>query len=139
MAEVMAIAGIAAAGVQLALRLYEIGSTVVNAEEDVKYVAAHIKMYSAVLKILAGCLEENSALICKDSQGLLTQLHDESHQLFKELEEHLPRDEGIMKNFKWPFERPRVIFLVREIESLKTTANLALSVLLLAKKTKTYM
>jgi len=154
MAELGALAsivGIAAAGAQISMTLYKLGSTVGSAKRDVNKVAASIATFCSVLQQLASTLEKaRSARFSISAIGTTQEILDRCQELFSEIEEVVKKLEtgeqggkspkqasiGHVARVKWVFQRVKVQRLQAELESMKLTLTLMLITLNLAEKIK---
>jgi hypothetical protein len=150
MAELGAIAsivGIAAAGAQLSMALFEFGSTVGSARSEVNQIATEISQFCAVLKQLHSTLTKAKARRYSISAIATTQdILERCQEIFREIEDivqplqksagkskELPVD--VVARVKWTFKRSKVQVLQKTLESSKNTLQLMLLVLDLAQKT----
>jgi len=152
MAEIGAIAsivGVAGAGAQLSLVLFEFASIVGSARVEVERVGMEISQFCAVLTQLRSTLKKARARRFSVSAISTTQdILERCQQVFKEIEDivvPLQRGTGnpketstdLMARVKWTFKRSKVQILQKTLESSKNTLQLMLQVLDLAQKTAT--
>jgi hypothetical protein len=150
MAELGAIAsivGIAAAGAELSMVLFEFGSTVGSARTEVNQIATEISQFCAVLKQLHSTLTKAKARRYSISAIATTQdILERCQVIFKDIEDivhPLQKSAGKSKEpavdmiarVKWTFKRSKVQVLQKTLESSKNTLQLMLLVLDLAQKT----
>ncbi len=144
MAEVGLVAsllGIASFGVQLSTSLYRFGSNVTNAREQTDYIARHVTLYSDVLELLAQRIDDDEPIHSHKALNLVDEIYDQSYDLFDKIEDLLPdrRDKiNFVQKIKWNFKKIKVDLLVAEIEYLKSTVNLLVSILYAGKKIRSY-
>ncbi|PMD62026.1 uncharacterized protein K444DRAFT_485157, partial [Hyaloscypha bicolor E] len=150
MAELGAIAsivGIAAAGAQLSMALFEFGSTVGSARSEVNQIAIEISQFSPVLKQLHSTLTKAKARRYSISAIATTQeILKRCQEIFREIEDivqPLQKSAGkskeppvdVVARVKWTFKRSKVQVLQKTLESSKSTLQLMLLVLDIGRKT----
>jgi hypothetical protein len=144
MAEIAAsIIGISSFSIKLTLTLYEFSSTTASARQETERIAKHLSLYSNVLELLAERLELDAPIISEGAIGLCEELYDQSEQVFKQAKALIPRkdprdDLGFMQKITWNFKKAKVDRLVRELECLKNTANLLVTVIFTGKRIRSY-
>lgn len=135
-----AVAGVAIAGVQLSHFLYDLYSKVRAGREEIQDVANNVSL-------LAMVLEELDSVLCDDEVHYRPQLREAAQSIalrcasiFKDIQKHTGTDrdlkgEKIFEKVAWYFKRERVKPLRSSLESLKSTLNILLHVVQLAKNT----
>ena len=135
-----AVAGVAIAGVQLSNFLYDLYSKVRTGREEIQDVANNVSL-------LAMVLEELDGVLCDDEVDYRPQLREAAQSItlrcasiFKDIQKHTGTDrdlkgEKIYERVAWYFKRERVKPLRSSLESLKSTLNILLHVVQLAKNT----
>lgn len=135
-----AVAGVAIAGVQLSSFLYDLYSKVRTGREEIQDVANNVSL-------LAMVLEELDGVLCDDEVQYRPQLREAAQSIalrcasiFKDIQKHTGTDrelkgEKIYERVVWYFKRERVNPLRSSLESLKSTLNILLHVVQLAKNT----
>lgn len=135
-----AVAGVAIAGVQLSNFLYDLYSKVRTGREEIQDVANNVSL-------LAMVLEELDGVLCDDEVQYRPQLREAAQSIalrcasiFKDIQKHTGTDrelkgEKIYERVVWYFKRERVNPLRSSLESLKSTLNILLHVVQLAKNT----
>lgn len=136
-----AVAGVATAGVQLSRTLYDLYSTFTTSGQEVQDVAHNVSL-------LAMVLEELHDVLCDDGSNFRPQMREAAQSIvrrcasiFEDIRKHTGAD-GNLKGKKpheklaWYFKRERVKPLRSSLESLKSTLNILLHVVQLAKSTK---
>ncbi|KAH8767819.1 hypothetical protein BGZ57DRAFT_899341 [Hyaloscypha finlandica] len=123
MAELGAIAsivGIAAAGAQLSMALFEFGSTVGSARSEVNQIATEISQFCAVLKQLHSTLTKAKARrysisaiattqdILKRCQEIFREIEDIVQPLQKSAEKSKAPPVDVVARVKWTFKRSKV-------------------------------
>ena len=136
-----AVAGVATAGVQLSKTLYDLCATVKTSRQEIEDVANNVAL-------LAMVLEELDGVLCDDVLDYRPQLREAAQSIvlrcagiFKDIRKHTGEDQDLKgKSFPeklaWYFKRERVKPLRSSLESLKSTLNILLNVIQLAKRTK---
>jgi hypothetical protein len=144
MAEIVAsIIGISTFGVKLTLRLYEFGSTTSSAKQETDRIAKHVTLYSNVLEILAERLEADAPLISEAAIDLAEELYDQSDELFRRIKALLPRKDAqdkmpFLQKVAWNFRKTKVDMLIGELQYLKSTVHLLVTVIFTGKRVRAY-
>lgn len=136
---------LAGAGIQLAKTLYEYLECVKGAHKQVKAIATEVRLTSSVLEHLGALLKENDAeKLCSESivsdaqaafngcEDAFLQINDEFKLLIKPREEG-KRNVSVSAKWIWPFKKVKLETLQANLERLKTTLLLMLSVLSYAR------
>lgn len=136
-----AVAGIATAGAQLSKALYDLYSTVRTSGQEIQDVAHNVSL-------LAMVLEELDDVLCDDVSNFRPQLLEAAKlivlrcaSIFEDIRKHTGADANLKgkkpyEKLAWYFKRERVKPLRSSLESLKSTLNILLHVVQLAKSTK---
>lgn len=136
-----AVAGIATAGAQLSKALYDLYSTVRTSGQEIQDVAHNVSL-------LAMVLEELDDVLCDDGSNFRPQLLEAAKlivlrcaRVFEDIRKHTGADTNLKgkkpyEKLAWYFKRERVKPLRSSLESLKSTLNILLHVVQLAKSTK---
>ncbi|MCJ1301352.1 hypothetical protein MMC08_004151 [Hypocenomyce scalaris] len=147
MAEVGLIAsviGIAGTGAKLSVTLYTLAETVNSADKSIKDVARDVSITSSVLGQLAAILEQDKqAKISKDDALKTT---DDAvrgcSEVFSEIDAMLKKSvsntnagktKAVLEKLKWAFIQPKMELLRSNLERLKSSLLLLLSVLAYAR------
>lgn len=147
MAEVSLIAsviGIAGAGAKLTVTLYTLAETVNSADKSIRDVARDVSITSSVLSQLASILEQDKkAKISKDDA---IKTADEAvrgcSDVFTEIDTALEKSitninagkaKAALEKMKWVFNEPKMELLRSNLESMKSSLLLLLSVLSYAR------
>ena len=129
MAELAAAAGIiglTSFAHRIVRSLYETGSTFAAASKRTKRIARNIKNFADVLDMLNDIIEEDESLMSKKAYMHVSDIIDQSCELFDEIDRCLPSPRALREDLKlgeklkWVFTKSMVEGHVREIESLKT-------------------
>ena len=144
MAEIAAsIIGISSFGVRLTLELYNFGATTASAKQQTDRIAKHVTLYSNVLELLAERVKEDAPMISEVAIDLVEELYDQSEEIFERIRALLPRGDpgdelSFMQKIKWNFKKPKVDLLVGELEYLKGTVQLLVTVIYTGKTFRSY-
>ena len=134
------VAGVAAAGVQLSKCLYDLYATVRATEKEIQDIANNVSLLSIVL-------EELDTVLCQDELHYKPQLRTAAQaivlrcaSIFLDIKKHTGADTGskgrkFTEKAAWFFRKERVKPLRISLESLKSTLNILLHVVQLAKTT----
>jgi hypothetical protein len=137
---------VAGAGVQLAKTLYEFIECVKSAHKHVKAIAVEVGLTSSVLEHLGTLLKEHhgeglcSPVIVTDARAAFKGCEDAFREIddaFKPLMRSLPNGEksiSISGRWAWPFRKGKLETLQANLERLKTTLLLMLSVVSYARE-----
>ncbi|KAJ9604052.1 hypothetical protein H2200_011575 [Cladophialophora chaetospira] len=143
MAEAAAIAsivGIASFGIQLTQTLYNFGSNVSTAREDANYIARHVDLYANVLDILTERIDDEDPILSDAAFDLVDELKYQSIELFNKIEQSLPspkegrNDISFLQRMKWNFTKSRVALLVGELDYLRSTVHLLVTIIFTGRK-----
>ena len=134
------VAGVASAGVHLSKCLYDIYSTVKSSAKEIQDIANNISLLSVVL-------EELDGVLCQDEMHYKPELQQAAQAIvlrcatiFSDIRKHTGTGKGqkgkkFTEKAAWFFKRERVKPLRVSLESLKSTLNILLHVIQLAKTT----
>lgn len=143
MAEIAAsIIGISNFGIKLTQTLYEFGANAASAKEHTDYIARHVNLYASTLDLLADRLEDeaNDSLMSNRAFDLVKELYEQSLELFTKIKKMLPkrRDEkddlSFLQKIGWNFKKSAIDCLICEINYLKSTVTLIVTILFTGKK-----
>jgi hypothetical protein len=133
--------GISSFGIKLTTTLYSFASTASSARKQTDFIARHIKLYSEVLDLLGQRIEDEEPIHSDKALRLVDEICEQSYFLFGKIEDLLPDSNdsiSLLQKIKWNFKKPKADWLVSELEYLKSTVNLLISVLYAGKKIRTY-
>ncbi|KAI1608204.1 hypothetical protein EDD37DRAFT_185959 [Exophiala viscosa] len=139
-AAVASILGIASFGIQLTQTLYTFGCNVSSAREETNYIARHVDLYSNVLDILTDRLEDDEPILSGAAFDLIDELQYQSQELFKKIEHSLPNpkdgkdDISFLQKVKWNFTKSRVALLVGELDYLRSTVHLLVTIIFTGRR-----
>jgi hypothetical protein len=143
MAEAAAVAtvvGIASFGIQLTKILYDFGSTVSGAREETSYIARHVDLYANVLDILTERIDDEEPILTDAALDLIEELHFQSNELFAKIQDLLPGakasndDVSFLERVKWNFRKSKVALLVGELDYLRSTVHLLVTIVFTGRK-----
>ena len=137
------IAGIATLAGQLSKSLFQICRDVKEAEKDISDVANNVQLLEAVLDELKNVFQQDQYTPAPVYRPKLVKCANEicgrCKQIFQDVEEatgiqsrRTPKPTLIAK-LKWCFEKSRVNLLQSSLESLKSTLNILLQLITVAK------
>lgn len=143
MADITAsIIGIASFGIKITRTLYQFGADFSGAREETSYIARHVDLYSSALEVLSDRIKQKEAILSRKAYDLVKELTAQSHQLFNKIRDLIPRrgrdDPTFWEKVKWNFRKPKANLLVAELEHLKSTVLLLVSVMFAGKKIRSY-
>jgi hypothetical protein len=144
MVEVAAsIIGISTFGIKLTLTLYEFGSTTSSAKQQTDHIAKHVTLYSNVLELRAERLESDAPIISDVAIDLVEELYDQSDELFNKIRALIPRKDNrdelsFLQKIGWNFKKPKVDLLVGELDYLKSTVQLLVTVIFTGRRIRSY-
>ena len=136
-----AVAGVATAGVQLSKSLYDLYSTVKASRQEIEDVANNVSLLAMVLEELNGVLCDDELSVKPDLQKAAQSIALRCRTIFEDIYKHTGADLNLKgkksyEKLAWYFKRERVKPLRSSLESLKSTLNILLHVVQLAKSTK---
>lgn len=136
-----AVAGVAIAGVQLSKSLYDLYSAVITSRREIQDVANNVSLLAMVLEELDGVLRDDELeyrpQLREAAQAIALRCASIFTDIGKHTETHRePRGQKLYEKVAWYFKRERVKPLRSSLESLKSTLNILLHIVQLAKSTK---
>lgn len=136
-----AIAGVATAGVQLSKSLYDLYTTVKASRPEIEDVANNVSLLAMVLEELNGVLCDDELSFKPSLQEAAQKIALRCRTIFEDIHKHTGADRDLKgkkfyEKLAWYFKRERVRPLRSSLESLKSTLNILLHVVQLAKSTK---
>ncbi|OCT52557.1 hypothetical protein CLCR_10214 [Cladophialophora carrionii] len=143
-AAVASIVGIASFGIQLTKTLYEFASTVSGARDEANYIARHVDLYANVLDILTERIDDDEPILTDAAFDLIDELRYQSHEIFTTIQNLLPvpkqgkDDISFLQKVKWNFAKSRVALLVGELDYLRSTVHLLVTVIFTGKKIRSH-
>lgn len=130
------IVGITAFGIQLTTALYEFGVNTAGAREQTEYIARHVSLYSDILDLLAARIQEDEPVHSSKALDLVRDVYDQSCYLFDKINDMLAGSNermNFLEKLRWNFRKKKVELIVSEINFLKSTVSLLVSVLYAGK------
>lgn len=136
---------VAEVGFNLASTLYKYASTVKGAERDIKRIARDVKLTSKVLERTHQQLkaDQQGQLVTDDALFDLEDVLDGCREAFQEVDDALQKSMkssagkssiSFTEKLKWPLKQDKLEVLRANLEKLKTTLLLMLSVLAYGSK-----
>ncbi|KAK5204388.1 hypothetical protein LTR41_009860 [Exophiala xenobiotica] len=128
---------IATFGVKLTTTLYEFGANAASAREQTDRIARHLRLYSEVLEVLVDRIDDSEPIHSAKALNLVDEVYDQSYDLFDKIRDLIPNKGDRMtflRKLAWNFKKSRVALVVSEIEYLKSTVTLLVTVLFAGKK-----
>lgn len=134
------VAGIAAAGIQLSKFLYDLYSTIKTSSQEIQDVANNVSLLAMVLEELDEVLYQDQVHFRPQLQEAAQTIAVRCADIFEEIRKQTginPSQKGrkFSEKAAWYFKRERVKPLRVSLESLKSTLNILLHVIQLAKTT----
>jgi hypothetical protein len=129
--------GIATFGIKLTTTLYEFGANAASAREQTDRIARHLRLYSEVLEVLVDRIDDGEPIHSPKALSLVDEIYDQSYDLFDSIKDLIPKKGdrmSFMRKIAWNFKKSRVALVVSEIEYLKSTVTLLVTVLFAGKK-----
>ena len=149
-AVITSIVQIADVGLRLSLRLYTFGQAAGSADSNVLAISKDTGFTSHVVKQLGECLEKDkeSQMSSEDAIKTANGVVNECLSVFQEIDQTLEKSMGklravdksvmrksiVLAKLKWPFIQPKMEVLRSNLDTLKATMMLLLSVMNYAKK-----
>ncbi|EXJ67227.1 uncharacterized protein A1O5_09874 [Cladophialophora psammophila CBS 110553] len=133
--------GTASFGIQPTSTLYTFGATTASAKEQTDYIARHATLYADVLELLAQRINDDEPIHSQKAFKLVDEIYNQSCDLFAGIENLLPEKKdsiSFIQRMEWNFKKIKVDLLAAEVEYLKTTMNLLVSVLYADKKIRAH-
>jgi ATP phosphoribosyltransferase regulatory subunit HisZ len=125
------IAGIACAGAQLSLSLYEITNRLINAPKEIANVAKELAHLASIFEHLWTTLEKNQKLIKEELIVTTVETLSRFEALQKDVKDIISKCSRF-DHLKWLFKRERVASLIAKVDAVKVNLNLLLSIVQIA-------
>lgn len=133
------VAGVAATGLQLSQTIYDLVTTFSEAENEMMSVGNNLSLLAAVLNELEGVLRRDSRVYRNRMIRVVNDILKNCQGIFQDISKYIsvmPRHK-LSKQFQrkvlWYFQRHRVKPLQAGLESMKSTLNVLLHVVQLAR------
>ena len=137
------VAGIAATSVKLSETIYELISTFYEAEREMSSIANDLSLLAMVLRELEGILQRDSRVYRRRMVKVVNEILENCESIFQSISRFVsesPQNRRSSKQFqrkiRWYFQRHRVRPLQAGLESMKSTLNVLLHVVNLARVTE---
>ena len=133
------VAGVANTGVQLSQLIYDLISTFYEGEKEMSSIANELSLLAMVLNELEGVLRRDSRVYRRRMVGVVNEILGNCENIFAGISKHVHQDtrscENFRSNIRGYFQRHHVRPLQVGIESIKSTLNVLLHVVHLARVT----
>lgn len=136
------VAGIAATGLQLSQTIYDLVTTFTEAENEMTSVANNLSLLAAVFIELEGVLRRDSRVYRHQMIRVVNDILKNCEGIFQDISKYISvmPHQKLSKQFRkkvlWYFQRHRVRPLQAGLESMKSTLNVLLHVVQLARITE---
>lgn len=137
------VAGVAAVGVQLSQTIYDLISTFYEAEKEMSSIANDLSLLAMVLNELEGVLRRDSRVYRRRMVRVVNDILNNCESVFQSVSQYVsinPQNTRSSMQFqrevRWFFQRHRVALLQAGLESMKSTLNVLLHVVHLARVTE---
>ena len=142
---------IADTGLRLSIKLYTFGEAISTADRSVISISKDVSLTSSVLKELGQVLEDDkksktcSQNAVQTADGIVKECLGVFEEMENVLVKKLPhlrppsgeksrRAKTLLEKLKWPYLQPKLELMRSNLERLKSTLNLMLNVITLAKQ-----
>jgi hypothetical protein len=111
-----------------------------RAREQTGYIARHVDLYANVLDILTERIDDEEPILSDAAFDLIDELKYQSNDLFTKIEKLLPipkdgKDEiSFLQKVRWNFTQSRVALLVGELDYLRSTVHLLVTIIFTGRK-----
>ena len=137
------VAGIAATSLQLSETIYELISTFYEAEKEMSSIANGLSLLAVVLRELEGILQQDPRMYRRRMVRVVKEILENCENIFQSISGFVtenPQNPWSSKQFQrriwWYFQLHRVRPLQAGLESMKSTINVLLHVVNLARVTE---
>ena len=102
---------------------------------QVNYIARHVDLYANVLVILTERIDHEDPILTDAAFDLIDELRYQSNELFLKIEQLLPNpkegrnDISFLQKVKWTFTKSKVSLLVGELDYLRSTVHLLVTII----------
>lgn len=127
-------------GVQLSQTIYDLISTFYEAEKEMSTIANDLSLLAMVLNELEGVLRRDSRVYRRRMVRMVNEILNNCEIVFENISKYIsvtPQDTRSSRQFqrkvRWYFQRNRVRLLQAGLESMKSTLNVVLHVVFLAR------
>ena len=137
------VAGVAAVGVQLSQSIYALITTFYEAEREMSIIANDLSLLAMVLSELEGVLRQDSRVYRRRMVKVVNEILENCEGIFQGISEYIPvvppdmrSSKRLQRRIRFYFQRHRVRPLQARLESMKSTLNVVLNVVHLARVTE---
>ena len=136
-------------GIRVSGKLYTFGQTVASADESIAFISKDISHTCSILRLLGHSLQKDrgAQLYSQNDIGMAESIVKECLDIFHELESALPKKvqrigpDGssskaasvALERIKWPFLKPKMMMLWKNLAKLKSSLLLMLTVFVYAR------
>ena len=137
------VAGVAAMGMQLSQSIYALITTFYETEREMSDIANDLSLLAMVLSELEGVLRQDSRVYRRRMVKVVNEILENCQGIFHGISEYVPpaprpmrSSKRFQRRIRFYFQRHRVRPLQARLESLKSTLNVVLNVVHLARVTE---
>ena len=137
------VAGIAVTSVQLSETIYELISTFYDAEKEMSSIANDLSLLAMVLRELEGILQRDSRVYRLRMVRVVKEILENCENIFQSISifvtespQNMRSSKQFQRKIRWYFQRHRVRPLQAGLESMKSTLNVLLHVVNMARVTE---
>ena len=137
------VAGVAAMGVQLSQSIYALITTFYETEREMSTIANDLSLLAMVLSELEGVLRQDSRVYRRRMVKVVNEILENCEGIFQGISEYIPvappdtrSSKRFQRRIRFYFQRHRVRPLQARLESMKSTLNVVLNVVHLARVTE---
>ena len=145
---IAAVVQVADVGIRLGEKLYTFGQTVASADDSIVFISKDISHTCTILKTLGRSLEKDRGehFYSRNAMTTANTIVKECLEIFYEMDNTLLKkitrmglDSGssraavALERLKWPFLKPKIMLLWSNLDKLKSSLQLLLSVFIYAR------
>ena len=137
------VAGVAAMGMQLSQSIYALITTFYETEREMSDIANDLSLLAMVLSELEGVLRQDSRVYRRRMVKVVNEILESCQGIFHGISEYVPvvprpmrSSKRFQRRIRFYFQRHRVRPLQARLESMKSTLNVVLNVVHLARVTE---
>lgn len=137
------VAGVASVGVHLSQTIYDLVSTFYEAEKEMSSIANEISLLAMVLNELEGVLRRDSRVYRRRMVRVVSEILSSCEDIFQSISNYVsinPRytrsSEQFQRKVRWHFQQHRVTPVQVGLQCMKSTLNVLLHVVQLARVTE---
>ena len=137
------VAGVAAMGVQLSQSIYALITVFYETEREMSNIANDLSLLAMVLSELEGVLRQDSRVYRRRMVKVVNEILENCEGIFQGISKYIPvvppdmrSSKRFQRRIRFFFQRHRVRPLQARLESMKSTLNVVLNVVHLARVTE---